>query len=452
MARPHRTRRPVVAAEAVDARGLPLLEIEAVDHEGRGVAHADGKVVFVDGALTGERVRARIYKQRPSYDQGEMAELLRPAASRVTPACPHFGVCGGCSMQHADPSAQVAYKQRILEDNLERIGRVHPDVILPTIQGPAWAYRHRARLSVRLVEKKGGVLVGFHERSSSFVAEMTSCRILPARVSALIPALRELVSGLSLSDRLPQIEVAVGEAAIVLIFRILLPLTDSDEASLRAFADRHAVQVWLQTKGPDTVHRFHPVDAPGLDYTLPEFGLRIPFGPSEFTQVNPDVNRALVSRAMRLLAPQTGERIADLFCGLGNFSLPIAVLGAQVVGLEGSAALVRRATEVAAYHGLAERARFAVADLFQPVPEALASLGAVDGMLIDPPRDGAVEVVKALGPSGPKRIVYVSCNPATLARDAQILVHQHGYRLNCAGVANMFPHTAHVESIALFTR
>ena len=451
MARPQR-KAPAPAAGPPDPHSLPLLEIEALDHEARGVGHVDGKVVFVDGALTGERVRARIYKRRPSYDQGEMAALDRAGASRVVPVCPHFGVCGGCSMQHADPSAQVAYKQRILEDNLARIGRVRPDVMLPTIQGPAWGYRHRARLSVRLVPKKGGILVGFHERNSSFIAAMSSCGILPAHVSRLIEPLKELIAGLSLADRLPQVEVAIGDAATVLVFRILQAPTEADEARLRAFGDLHAVQIWLQTKGPDTACRFHPPLATGLAYTLPEFGVRVPFGPSEFTQVNPFVNRALVARAMRLLAPRPGERIADLFCGLGNFSLPIAVLGAEVLGVEGSPALVRRAAENAAANGVSALARFAVADLFEATPEGLAAFGHFDGMLIDPPRDGAVAVVKSLGADGPRRIVYVSCSPATLARDAQILVHQHGYRLDCAGVANMFPHTAHVESIALFTR
>ncbi len=453
MARHHRTPRAALPLPLdLDPATLPLLSIESVDHEARGVAHIDGKVAFIDGALTGETVRARLYKHRPSYDQGEAVQIVRAGSSRVVPACPHFGVCGGCNMQHADPSAQVAYKQRILEDNLQRIGRVRPDVMLPTIQGPAWGYRHRARLSVRRVEKKGGVLVGFHERNSSFVAQMSSCRVLPAAVSALIEPLRALITGLSLSDRLPQVEVAVGEHTTVLVFRILQALTADDQTALRAFADDHGVQVWLQTKGPETASRFHPPAAPRLDYSLPEFGLSFPFGPSEFTQVNPHVNRVLVGRAMRLLAPRPGERIADLFCGLGNFSLPIAACGADVVGVEGSAPLVQRAAENAALNGLAERTRFEVADLFQATPESLAELGRFAGMLIDPPRDGAVEVIKSIGADGPQRIVYVSCNPSTLARDAQILVHQHGYRLRAAGVANMFPHTAHVESIALFTR
>ncbi len=453
MARPQRRPSQPSPAAQVDPLALPALSILSVDHEARGVAHLDdGKVVFVDGALPGEQARVRIYKRKPSYEQGEAMRIEREAADRVKPPCPHFGVCGGCNMQHANAQAQVAYKQRILEDNLLRIGRVRAGVILPTIQGPAWGYRHRARLSVRLVLKKGGVLVGFHERNSSFVADMNCCLILPAHVSALVPHLRALVTDLSMADRLPQIEVAVGERTTVLVFRILQPLLADDEVLLRRFADLHGVQVWTQTKGPDTVALFYPPGAPGLTYALPEFGIEMPFGPAEFTQVNPGVNRMLVARAMRMLRPQPGQRIADLFCGLGNFSLPIAASGAHVVGVEGSAALVRRAQENAAHNGLSDRATFEVADLFQVSEERLAELGRFDGMLIDPPRDGAVEVVKALGQHGPARIVYVSCNPATLARDAQILVHQHGYTLHSAGVANMFPHTAHVESIALFTR
>jgi 23S rRNA (uracil1939-C5)-methyltransferase len=356
-------------------------------------------------------------------------------------------------MQHADPSAQIAYKQRILEDNLERIGRVKAEQLLPTIQGPSWGYRHRSRISVRLVEKKGGVLVGFHERNSSFITDMRECHILPVHVSKLIVPLKEMIFQLSIRDRLPQIEFAVGERTTVLVFRILEPLTEADEALFRAFAEAHQVEVWMQTKGPDTVARFWPETAPELSYRLPEFSIEMPFAPTEFTQVNPGINQVLVSRAMRLLAPRPGEKIADLFCGLGNFSLPIARLGAQVLGIEGSPALVKRATANATRHQLDHLCRFEVANLFEVNEDSLSkTLEGVSGLLIDPPRDGAMEVVKSIHRVNPSRIVYVSCNPATLARDAQVLVHQHGYRLRAAGVANMFPHTAHVESIALFTR
>jgi len=381
-----------------------------------------------------------------------VVRILRPSPQRTEPRCPHFGVCGGCSMQHLEARAQVAAKQRVLEDNLVHIGKVQAEEILPAIHGPTWGYRHRARLSVRYVQKKGRVLVGFHEKRSSFVADMHRCEILPPRISALIEPLRELVEQLSIRERLPQVELAVGEAVDVLVLRILEPLTGNDEALLRAFADRHGVQFFLQPKGPDTAHPFHPLDAPQLNYALPEFNVVMPFHPTEFTQVNPHINRVLVRRAMGLLAPQPGERIADLFCGLGNFTLPIARRGAFVVGVEGSPALVRRAQANAAYNGLAERTEFQVANLFEATEESLARLGHFDKMLIDPPRDGAVEVVKSLGENGPRRIVYVSCSPSTLARDAAVLVHTQGYRLRAAGGVNMFPHTAHVESIALFER
>ena len=432
----------------------PLLDlrIESLDHEAQGIARHEGKVVFVSGALPGETVRARITRRKAQFDQAVAVQVTRPGPSRVAPRCPHFGVCGGCNMQHADPAAQIAFKQRILEDNLARIGRVRPQALLPTLQGPAWGYRQRARLSVRLVAKKGGVLVGFHERHSSFVADMTRCDILPSAVSALLVPLRELVMALTIRDRLPQVEVAVGDAVTVLVLRVLEPLTAEDEALVRAFAERWQVQLWLQPKGPDSARPFHPPQGPELAYRLPEFGIVMPFAPTEFTQVNAAMNRSLVGRAVRLLDPRPGERVLDLFCGLGNFTLPLARSGAFVTGVEGSEALVARARENAARNGLSEHTRFLSANLFEATPAQLAAWGPADKLLIDPPRDGAVEVVKALGGLLPRRIVYVSCSPATLARDAQILVHQQGYVLRAAGVVNMFPHTAHVESLALFER
>jgi len=322
--------------------------------------------------------------------------------------------------------------------------------MLRAIYGQAWGYRHRARLSVRLVPKKGGVLVGFHERKSSFIADMTSCEVLPRRISELLRPLRSLIAGLSIPTRLPQIELAVGEEVTVLVLRILDALTPEDEDALRAFAAQHGIQFWLQTKGPDTAEPFFPQQAPALYYSLPEFGVQIYFRPTDFTQVNHSANRILVRRALALLDPRPGERIADLFCGLGNFSLPIASRGADVLGLEGSAELVRRAEDNASNNGLAGRARFQVANLFEA--PCSVEFGRFDKLLIDPPRDGAVEVVKALGEGGPRRIVYVSCDPATLSRDAEVLVHVKGYRLAAAGVINMFPHTSHVESMALFEK
>jgi len=430
----------------------PVVDILSLDHEGHGVARLDGKVTFVDGALAGERVEIAVYRKHAKYNSANAVTILKSSAQRAEPRCRYFGRCGGCSMQHLEASAQVAAKQRVLEENLARIGKVRPDVILPALHGPSWGYRHRARLSSRWVDKKGGVLVGFHEKRSSFIADMASCEILTPDVSALIQPLRELIVQLSNADRTPQIEVAVGEHVTVLVFRLLEPWSDEDAAKVRSFAERHRVQVWEQKKGPDTARPFWPEIAPELSYTLPEFGLVMPFRPTEFTQVNTAINRALVGRAMRLLQPQAGERIADLFCGLGNFTLPIAGSGAEVLGIEGSAELVARARENALRNRL-PNARFTVDNLFEMTAEKFAALGHFDKLLIDPPRSGAIEVVKSLPDNGgPQRIVYVSCDPATLARDAEVLVHVKGYRLEAAGVANMFPHTAHVESIALFQR
>jgi len=431
------------------------LLIESVDHEAHGIAHHDGKVIFVDGALPGETVIASSYRKKPKYENAQTIAVVKASSSRVTPQCPHYGTCGGCSMQHANVATQVALKQRVLEDNLWHIGKVRPDVMLRAIHGPSWGYRYRARFSVRDVVKKGGVLVGFHEKRSSFVAEMGECHVVPPRISAMLLPLRELVASLSLRDRLPQIELAIGGDVDVMVLRILAPLTAGDEQRIRAFADRHKVQFWLQTKGPETAVPFHPLDAPQLAYELPEFGITMPFKPTDFTQVNHQINATLVSRALRLLDVQPGERIGDFFCGLGNFTLPIARSAGEVVGVEGSSLLVARAKENAIHNGLGDKASFQVANLFEATPESIAALGAFDKVLIDPPREGAMELVKALGSVGkhaPKRMVYVSCSPSTLARDAGLLVHEHGYQLKFAGVVNMFPHTSHVESIAVFDR
>ena len=392
-------------------------------------------------------------KSRGRFDLGVVTQVLRESSLRATPRCGYFGQCGGCAMQHVDAAAQVAAKQRVLEDNLERLGKVRPGRMLAPIVGPAWGYRNRARLSVHYVEKKGGVLVGFHERRSSFVADTMSCEVLPPSVSRLIPELRALFTSMKLRDRIPQLELAVGEDVTVFVLRNLEPLPDEDAAKLREFAHSHGIQWWLQPKGPDTAVPFYPLDAPVLDYALPEFGLRLRYRPTEFTQVNAGVNRVLVRRAVSLLDPQPGERIADLFCGLGNFALPIARSGANVIGMEGSASLVARATENARLNGLEENTEFVAWDLYTDAAGALARLGKLDKLLIDPPRDGAVDICKGLtAEAGPARIVYVSCSPSTLARDAGVLVNVNGYRLSAAGIVNMFPHTGHVESVALFEK
>ncbi len=407
--------------------------------------NAEGKVVFVEGALPGEDAEVRIFKQGKRFDVGAASALGPPAAGRRQPRCAHFGVCGGCATQHADERTQMAAKQRWLEDCLERIGKVKAESMLPVVYGPEWGYRHRARLSVRHVASRGA-MVGFRERRSTFVADMRECHVLPERVSVLIPHLRSLVGKLSIKERLPQIEVAVADNATVLVFRHLLALTSEDESLVKAFAKTHGIHLWLQPGGPESAHPFEPAQS-ALYYELPEFGVRIHFRPTEFTQVNHAMNKVLVSKALKLLDAQPGERIADLFCGLGNFSLPLAARGVQVVGFEGSKELVERARQNAAANGLV--AQFEVLNLFTA---SFSSFGPFPKILIDPPREGAVELVKSLPAAWPQRIVYVSCDPATLARDAGILVHTQGFRLTSAGVVNMFPHTAHVESVALFER
>jgi len=450
---------------ATDLALAPLLTatIESLDQEGRGVAHVEGKTIFIDGALPTEKVTFRSHRIKPSYEVANVVEVLKQSNQRVTPKCPHFGLCGGCKLQHLDFAAQVANKQRLLESDLKHIGKVKPDNMLPPIYGPTWGYRHKARLSVKYVEKKQRVLVGFNEKATRYVADMNSCEVLVPEVSALIAPLQEMIVQLSIRDKLPQIELAVGEASlaednqpvIVLILRIMAELTLPDEALLKAFADAHHVQIWTQTKGPDTIKPYYPLGSstqalPALKYSLPEFDLTYPFMPNEFTQVNPQINQVMIRRAMQLLAPQSHEKIADFFCGIGNFTLPIARSGAQVLGLEGLANLVDRANESAVLNGVTNT-QFGVADLFKMTPDALTALGRFDKWLVDPPRDGAFELIKSLDASNsPQRIVYVSCNPATLARDAGVLVNEKGYVLKASGVINMFPHTSHVESIALF--
>jgi 23S rRNA (uracil1939-C5)-methyltransferase len=441
------------------------LAVESLDLEAQGVAHrADGKVVFIEGALPGEEVTCSSGRKKNNWEQGTMTALRRESAQRVRPGCPHFGLhagaCGGCKMQHLHPQAQVAVKQRVLEDGLWHLAKVRAEQLLRPIEGPAWGYRHRARLSVRHVTKKGTVLVGFHERKSRYVADMRVCPVLPQKMSQLLMPLRELIGAMDQRDRLPQIELAAGDFVTALVLRHLEPLGEADLGRLRDFGLQHGVQWWLQPKGPDSVKRLDAA-GPDLDYALPEFGVRLPFLPTDFTQVNAQINRVLVARALRLLGVQRGERVIDWFCGLGNFSLPLATQAAQVLGIEGSEALVQRARDNAALNGLTAKTRFEVRDLFAFSAADLVAQGMADKWLVDPPREGAFALAKALaelhadpvvGWAAPARIVYVSCNPATLARDAGLLVHQAGYRCTQAGMVNMFPHTAHVESLAVFDR
>ena len=431
-------------------RAAAPLYIESLDQEGRGIARREGKAIFVDGALPGEEATVSVYRKKPSFEMANVQTLVKASPGRVSARCPYFGRCGGCALQHIDLPTQVAAKQRILEDALWHIGKVRPDEMLAAIHGPDWEYRHRARFTARHVPKKGGVLVGFHEKRSSYVVDMTSCEVVPQRISKLFSPLREMLSGLSIRQRLPQIELSVGDNADVLVLRVLEPPSREDDTALRAFADRHALYLYLQPGGPETAQPFHPTTGANLYYALSEFDVRVYFEPTDFTQVNHAMNRVLVRRALALLAPQPGERIADMFCGLGNFSLPIARSGAGVLGIEGTKTLVGRAQHNAARNGLSDKIRFEVMNLFDIDAGRLTALGPLDGMIIDPPRDGALELVKAFGVDAPKRVVYVSCSPGTLARDAGVLVHSKGYTLKATGILNMFPHTAHVESIALF--
>ena len=439
-----------------------IIAITSLDMDARGVGHlvnddgSQGKVIFVEGALPGELVTFTTFKKKKNWEAARMNVLHRASTLRVTPPCPHFDVCGGCSMQHLEPTAQVAMKQRVLEDNLERIGKVDPEHIMRPMYGPTWGYRYRARLSVRHVVKKDTVLVGFHEKRSAFVADMSDCKILPPHVAALLLPLRALIGAMTLFDQIPQIEVAIGEEVTALVLRIMAPLGAGDEALLKAFADQWKIQFWLQTKGPETAAPFYPLGKE-LYYTLPEFGIKMPFKPVDFTQVNHHINRVLVGKALALLDVQADDRVADLFCGLGNFTLPLATQAREVVGIEGSTSLTERALANARANGLADKTSFSTRNLFEVTTDDLVALGRFDRMLIDPPRDGAMALVEALAGLRardpallPKRIVYVSCSPSTLARDAEILVHQAGYAIRKAGVVNMFPHTSHVESIAVF--
>jgi 23S rRNA (uracil1939-C5)-methyltransferase len=449
------------------------LAVDALDLEAQGVARRpDGKVVFIDGALPGELVGAEVTRRKNNWEQAKLVAIHRESSQRVRPRCPHFGLhegaCGGCKMQHLHPAAQVAVKQRVLEDNLWHLGKVRPELVLRPIEGPAWGYRWRARFSVRHVRKKGVVLVGFHERKSRYVADIRECHVVPPHVSDLLLPLRDLIGAMDAIETCPQIELACGDGVTALVLRHLEPLSTGDLDKLRAFARTHAaagVQWWLQPKGPDTVRLLDEGGAQ-LSYGLPEFGITMPFRPTDFTQVNPHINRVLVSRALRLLGVQPGDRVIDWFCGLGNFTLPLATQAREVLGIEGSEALVARSRENWALNArqrpLAPTA-FVARNLFEITPLQLVADGQADRWLVDPPREGAFALAKALadlhqdptlapGWVPPRRIVYVSCNPATLARDAGLLVHQAGYRCTAAGAVNMFPHTAHVESIAVFER
>ncbi len=467
-----------------------LLNIESLDIEAQGIAHrADGKVVFIEGALPFEVVTASVYRKKSSFEKATLMAIHHESSQRVRPGCPHFGLhtgaCGGCKMQHLHVSAQVAVKQRVLEDNLHHIGKLKADNLLRPIEGPAWGYRYRARLSVRYVRKKGAVLVGFHERKSAYVADMSQCPVLPPHVSDMLLPLRGLIGSMDAKETIPQIELACGDTVTAMVVRHMEPLSSGDMARLRAFAAANpGLQWWLQSGGLDTVKLLDEAnqDSVELNYALPDYGVVMPFKPTDFTQVNPHINQVLVSRALRLLDVQPHERVIDWFCGLGNFTLPLATKAREVLGIEGSEVLVARSRENYERNKPPGQQRrglcatdFVARNLFEMTPALLVKDGRADKWLVDPPREGAFELFKSLAAlyqqiitgvpcddgkhqqslvlgdwAMPRRIVYVSCNPATLARDAGVLTESGAYRCSAAGVVNMFPHTAHVESIAVF--
>lgn len=426
------------------------VEIVDLTHDGRGVAKTQGKTFFVDGALPGETVDAVRVRRKRNYDEGRVISLVVSAADRVKPMCPHFGVCGGCSLQHLAGEAQLRAKQKTLQENLRRIGNVEPIRFLEPISGPPTGYRRRARLGVRFVKGKGRVLAGFRERFSSFVADIESCPVLAGPADALVKPIAELIGALSLRQRVPQVEISVGDNRTALVFRVLDDPTDADLDEFRRFREQHDVDVYLQRGGLDTVEALDGLSTP-LEYTLPGFELTFRFLPTDFIQVNADINRQMVSKAIELLSPGSDDNVLDLFCGLGNFTLPIARSGAVVVGIEGDETLVERARKNAAGNAVGG-VEFHVANLFADCEDLEWANRKYDAVLLDPPRAGAREILPVIARSEARRVVYVSCNPGTLARDVGILVDQYGFQLEGAGVMDMFPHTAHIESIALLTR
>jgi 23S rRNA (uracil1939-C5)-methyltransferase len=427
------------------------LEIHDLSHDARGIGRIGEKIAFIDGALPGELVRGDHLHSGQSFDHGRATEILRRSPERVSPKCIHFGGCAGCSLQHFSQNGQVHYKQNMLLQDLKKFGRTEPERILPPLIDQAFGYRRKARLSVKDVAKKGKVLVGFRELDGRFVADLTRCETLHPKVGDRIDDLARMIESLQARRNIAQIELTIADNACALVFRNLIELVSADREKLIAFGEKFDFQIWLQPKGVDSIFPLNDASA-GLHYRIDAFDLTIHYQPLDFTQVNFGLNQKMLVQAMDLLAPKADERILDLFCGLGNFTLPIARSGATVMGVEGDAGLIRRARENAERNGLNDRVDYAVADLFADQRDSGWAKTAFDKMLLDPPRAGAQELLQYLPHDSVQRIVYVSCNPATLARDSEILVHRAGFKLKAAGVMDMFTHTAHVESMALFER
>jgi 23S rRNA (uracil1939-C5)-methyltransferase len=428
-----------------------ISQVDDLSQEGRGIAHHEGKAVFIDDALPGERVQWSLRKRTRNFDEGRLESVLEPAAERVVPRCRHFGICGGCVLQHLDSGAQIAFKERQLLEALARIGGVEPQSVLAPLRNEPWNYRRRARLGARWVSKKARAVVGFRERSAPYLADLERCEVLAASVSDLPGALGRLVSKLSIRERVPQIELAVAESATALVIRVLQPPTAADLELIAQFATEHNLQIHLQPGGYDSVKWVAGPVVP-LSYRLPKFDVELHFAPTDFVQINTQLNEMMVERAVELLQPESEERVLDLFCGMGNFSLPLARHAAHVVGVEGDAGLIAAARANAARNALTNT-EFCTADLMQPdAAQAPWARQPYHKVLLDPPRAGAREVLPLIAATPARRIVYVSCHPGTLARDAGILVKELGFQLRSAGVMDMFPHTAHVESMAVFER
>ncbi len=425
-------------------------DIIDLSHDGRGVARVDGKAVFVAGALPGERVRLGRVQRHRNFDEAKVEEILVRSPQRIEPRCPHFGHCSGCSLQHLASPAQIEAKQHVLAENFERIGHVQPQRWLEPLSGEPWGYRRKGRLSVKWVAKKDKALVGFREDNPRFVADLSECHTLLPEVGLRIAALSALVGGLEARAQIAQIEIAAGDDLVALTFRNLQALSDADRAALIAFGQANDLAILLQPGGPDTVTPLWP-EAIALSFRIPAAEVDIAFRPLDFIQVNAGMNQRMIERALDLLELRADDRVLDLYCGLGNFTLPIARRVAEVVGVEGEAALVARSRENAQSNGIGN-AQFHSADLMQDHRAAAWAQARYDRILLDPPRSGAAAVLEYLPRKGTDRLVYVSCHPGSLARDAGTLATRHGFSLVAAGVMDMFPHTAHVESIALFER
>lgn len=424
--------------------------IESLSHDGRGVAHVEGKTTFVDGALPGEDISFLYSHKSRKHDEGRVCEVFSASPERVEPRCAHFDICGGCSLQHQAADRQILAKQQVLLDNLERIGKVRPARVLEPLTGPVWGYRNKARLGAKYVRKKGRVLVGFREKRTPYLADIRRCEVLHPSVGERVGELAGLIQGMAAKERIAQIEVAVGDDVSALVFRNLDPLSDDDAIRLKHYARSTGLHVYLQPGGPDSIELLWPEQSQ-LSYRLPAFSLELRFLPTDFTQVNPAINQPMIQRALSLLEIEASHRVLDLFCGLGNFTLPMARSAAGVTGVEGEAGLVQRARDNAAFNGIGN-VDYQLVDLNEDPAGQGWMQASYDRVLLDPPRSGAQEMVKHLGRLGAGRIVYVSCHPGSLARDAGVLVNELGYSLDAAGVMDMFPHTAHVESMALFVR